>query len=188
MSEARRFEVRGARMQVLEIGQWWRIVYSTGRAGVWHRVARVDEHGVLRCRCYHWPRLPRSGSIQVSDRLPPEGQVSAMRCLVVGCRVDATGKMVVCSPHWQYLSAELRETIIEVHNELARQRSVGNPRRATRDAWRALLPRVTAELDAAHAQLEAALGERVPADGVAWRRASRRIDERIAGEPEAEQA
>ena len=102
-----------------------------------------------------------------------------MRCLVDGCPVNMAGQMVVCSPHWTYLGARLRNEVIDVHNELAAQRAAGNPRRATRDAWRALLPRVTVELADAHAALELALGSRVPPDGVAWRRASRTIEVRV---------
>jgi hypothetical protein len=86
------------------------------------------------------------------------------------------GKMVVCSPHWQYLSERLRNELVDIHNELARQQAIGNPRRSVRDAWRALLPRVDAELVQARSALEDALGARVAADGVAWRRASRRIE------------
>ena len=97
-----------------------------------------------------------------------------MRCLVSGCPVGMAGQMVVCSPHWTFLSEGLRNEIIVVHNALSAQRRVGNPRRATRDAWRALLPRATAELVLARAELERELGSKVSADGVAWRRASRR--------------
>jgi hypothetical protein len=59
-----------------------------------------------------------------------------MRCRVDGCTVSMAGQMVVCSPHWTYLSERLRNEIVDVHNELARQQAIGNPRRSVRDASR----------------------------------------------------
>ncbi len=96
-------------------------------------------------------------------------------CLVERCPVDMHGQMLVCSPHWTFLSQGLRAEVIDTHNGLAAQLAVGNPRRATREAWRALLPRVSAELAAAHAGLERDLGRAVPPSGVEWRRAGRAI-------------
>jgi len=110
--------------------------------------------------------------------------VSAMsgptRCLFDGCPDHMVGQMVVCAPHWVYLSEALRREALAVHNELSEQLRVGNPRRATRDAWRALLPRICGELAEAHAALELAFGGPVAAHGLAWRRASAIIAARPA--------
>lgn len=102
------------------------------------------------------------------------------RCLFDGCPGHMAGQMVVCAPHWTYLSEALRREAVAVHNELAAQQAVGNPRRATRDAWRALLPRISGELTAAHAALELAFGAPVAAHGLAWHRARSAIAARAA--------
>ena len=102
------------------------------------------------------------------------------RCLFDGCPGHMAGQMVVCAPHWTYLSEALRREAVAVHNELAAQSAIGNPRRATRDAWRALLPRIASELTDAHAALELALGAPVAAHGMAWQRASAIIAARTA--------
>jgi hypothetical protein len=102
-----------------------------------------------------------------------------MRCLVDGCPGDMRGQMVVCAPHWTYLSEDLRREAVKVRNELDAQMAEGNPRRATRDAWRALLPRMTEELLAARVKLEQELGEFITVGGVAWQDASRKIKARV---------
>jgi hypothetical protein len=111
-----------------------------------------------------------------------------MRCLFDGCPGDMRGQMVVCPPHWVYLSEGLRREAVAVRNELDAQLAEGNPRRATRDAWRALLPRITLELVTAHAALEQELGNPVAPGGLAWRDASRRIKARAAEAATASEA
>jgi hypothetical protein len=102
------------------------------------------------------------------------------RCLFDGCPGHMAGQMVVCAPHWVYLSEGLRREAVAVHNELAAQMEAGNPRRATRDAWKALLPRIAGELAEAHAALEVAFGAPIAAHGLAWQHARTIIAARAA--------
>jgi hypothetical protein len=102
-------------------------------------------------------------------------------CLLDRCPGKMAGQMVVCAPHWPYLSEALRREIVATHNALAEQQAVGNVRRATREAWKALLLRITSELAEAQAALELALGAPVAAHGLDWQRASAVIAARDEG-------
>jgi hypothetical protein len=102
-------------------------------------------------------------------------------CLLDRCPGKMAGQMVVCAPHWVYLSEGLRRETVAVHNALAAQHAVGNVRRATREAWKALLPRISEELAAAHGSLQATLGAPLGPHGLDWQRASAVIAARDEG-------
>ena len=109
-------------------------------------------------------------------------------CLVIGCPGRMAGQLIVCAPHWWYLSEDLRLEVVRVGNAYDAQRAVGNLRRATRNEWKALVPKVAAELEAAHAALESDLGSPVAAAGLDWHRAVVAIAERRKAEADLAEA
>jgi hypothetical protein len=109
--------------------------------------------------------------------------------MVPGCGVSADGKMLMCSPHWAFLTRDLREAIRDKYDELEHQRKLGNPRRATRNEYALLVADAVEELDAARARLQVGMERRLPADGIAWRRRQRQLElEAASARPAREEA
>lgn len=97
-------------------------------------------------------------------------------CIVFRCPGAMLGQMIACAPHWTFLSEDLRLEVVAAWDQLALERQVGNPRRATRDQLAAAKRRAVSELDAAQRQLEAQAGQPLGADGRRWLREQRRLE------------